>query len=126
MQADQERLLRLGVAVDNRDGAITQQVGQIAVLLDLDVAIPTIVSVGRRRAELVVVVIERTATKSIEVIVTALQGAEVGQTSEVPLADQRRPVAGFPKQRRHGRVLWRQADLTRLGTYDRLFKPDRK
>jgi hypothetical protein len=45
-------------------------------------------------------VVEDAGAKAIEVIVAALQRAEIGQGAEMPLADQRGPIVGFFQDRR--------------------------
>jgi hypothetical protein len=98
MQTEQKRLLGLGVVVDNGDGAVAQKIGQVTVLLNLDVTIPKIVGVCRRRAELVRVIVERAAAKPIEVIIAALQRAEVRKTTQVPFPYKSRAVTGLAKK----------------------------
>ena len=79
MQADQKGLSRFGIGIDDFDGAISQQIGQIAGLTDLDVVFPQILGVGRRRPVFVREIIEDTGAEAVEMVIAALQGAEIGQ-----------------------------------------------
>ena len=107
MQAEREGLARLRVAVDDVDGAIAEQFGGVAHLLDGHVVVPEI---GLVIGAFVPIVVDAAAAESVEVIVAALQRAEFRQFAEVPLADERRRIAGFLQQRRQRRMLGRQAD----------------
>jgi hypothetical protein len=126
VQAAEKGHSGFGIGVDDIDRAVAQQIGQIAVLADLDVVIPQILGVGRGRPVFVGVIVERTAAEAIEVIVAGLQRAEIGERPQMPLADQCRPIAGFFQQGRQGRMIRRQTDFPRHAAGQRLFEPDRQ
>ena len=95
MQAEEKRLTGLGIGIDDIDGPASQQIGQIPRLADLRIVIPQILRIAGRRAEFMREVVKGADAKAIEMIVAALQRAEIGQPAQMPLADQRRLVAGF-------------------------------
>src|SRR3954449_12434049 len=60
-----------------------------------------------------------------EMVVAALERAEIRQKTEVPFSDQRRAIAGLLQQGRQGRMARRQADVLRSTRIDRLLQADR-
>ena len=69
-------------------------------------------------------VIDRAAAETIEIVVTALQRAEIGQPPQMPFADQSGLVTGPFQERRQGRMGRRQTDLARHTRAQRLLEPD--
>ncbi len=55
-------------------------------------------------------IVDTAAHRAEELLVSAPQGAEVGQEAKVPLADERRGIASLAQERWQGRVRWRQAE----------------
>ena len=125
VQTDEKGHSGFGVGVDHIDRAVAQQIGQIAVLVDLGIVIPEILGFGRGRPVFVGVIVECAAAEAIEVIVPGLQWPEIRQPAQMPLADQGRLVADLLQDRRQGRVLRRQTDLRRAGGQG-LFQPNRQ
>ena len=72
------------------DGAVAEELRQVAHLVHQHVVVPQIF-VGP--AGRVPVVVEAAAAEAVEVVVAALERAEVRQRAQVPLADERRAVA---------------------------------
>ena len=91
MQAQQEGLSSFGIAVDDIDGVAAEQIRQIANLFHLDVFVPQVVRVGK--------VVDRAATKTIEVVIAAQQRAILRQQAEMPLANEGGPISGLPQER---------------------------
>ena len=89
MQAQQKRAAGFRIAIDNVHGAAAQQVGEIAHLMDGHVVVPQIILVLIG----VGVVIHRSATQPVEVIVSALQRAVLRELTQMPLTNQRGAVA---------------------------------
>ncbi len=75
--------------------------------MDRDVSVPEIVLL---RSVCVRVVVERPHPESIEMVVAALQRTVFRQRAQMPLADERRAVAGPLQQRRQCGMFRRQAD----------------
>ena len=66
------------------------------------------------------------AENAEEMVVAALDRAEVRQEAEMPLADQRGAIARLPEQRRQRGMARRQADIPGRRRIDRLLEPDRQ
>jgi len=71
-------------------------------------------------------VIDRAAAEAIEIVVAALQRAEIGQCAQMPFAYQCGLIAGPVQDRRQGRMIRRQADLSRRTSAQRFFQTDRQ
>src|SRR6185369_11826147 len=109
VEADQKRLAGLRERIHRVDRTGAELVGEIADLVDLDVLVPQIVILTRVKMR---VVVHGAPAETEEVIITALERTEFRQGAQMPLADQAGDVACPLQQRRQGRMLWRQADLT--------------
>jgi hypothetical protein len=108
------------MSVDRGNGAVSQQTGEIAGLLDGHVAIPQIrLLIGA----VVRVVVERAAAETVEVLVAASQWTVRRQRTQVPLTDEGRRITRLPEQRGEGRMLGRQPDVTRR-RWQRLLETD--
>ena len=106
VQAQQERRAFAGHAVYPVGGALRQQVGQIAAVLDFALAFEQVRhAVGAAVAE----VVDAARHRSVEHVVARAQRAEMRRIAQVPLADQCRAPARLLQQRRHAGMLWRQA-----------------
>src|SRR5262249_51871256 len=124
MQAHEERLPGARVALDHLHGAIAEQVGHVAVALDRHLLL---VELAGRRAlpgviGAVIEIVGGAAEDSEEVVVAALERAEVRQIAEVPLADQRSAVARRLEERRQRGMARRQADVLRRRSVDRFLQ----
>src|SRR5437660_8052824 len=86
--------------------------------MDGDVIIPEIFPAPRG----VRIIVHRAATKSVEVLIAALQRTELRQLAEVPFADQRSAVASLLQQGWQGRMFGRETD-TRISR-QRLLETD--
>ncbi len=64
--------------------------------------------------------------KAIEIVVAALERAEIGQCAQMPFADQYGLIAGPLQDRRQGRMTRRKADLSWRTGAQRLFQTDRQ
>ena len=126
VQAHQERLPRPRVAVDRLDRAVAEQVRHVAVAVDRHFLFVELVGLGAAARVIgpVIEVVGGAAEDAEEVVVAALDRAEIRQEAEMPLADQRRAVAGGAQQRRQGRMTWRQADGLGRRRVDRLLEAD--
>ena len=103
---EERRRVGRGDALDEVDGAARDEVGEIALLAMLGLALPQVVRAARvAMAE----VVDAARHRPEELVVARAQRAERGRIAEVPLAGERRAVAGRLQQRRQRRVLGRQA-----------------
>ncbi len=118
VDAEQERPPVHGEAVDQADGVLADQVGEIARLGRAAVVVP---EVGRLLG--VLEVVEAAAVEAPEVIIAALQRPELRRRAQVPLADQPRLVAGLLEQRGQGGMFGRQAHGAQA---QGLFQPHRQ
>src|ERR1019366_5402231 len=101
----QEGLPGFRIAVDRGHGPRAQQLRQIARLMDLHVIVPQIIpDIG---GPTVGEVIQRSAAKTVEMIVPALQRPELGWRAHMPLANQGCAVAGLAQQGWECWLLWR-------------------
>ena len=121
MQAEQEGLAGLGVAVDHLHGVAAEQVGGVAGLRHRLVVVPEIRGAGAAGVQ---VVVDGAAAIAVEMVIAAFQRAEIGQVAEVPLADQGGAVAGLAQQRRQGGVVRWQADALFRAAGQRFLQPD--
>jgi hypothetical protein len=71
-------------------------------------------------------IVRRASENAEEMVVAALERAEVRQIAEMPFADEGRAVACLLEQRRQGRVAGRQTDAFRRRWIDRFLEPHRK
>src|SRR5581483_12260262 len=119
VQAEQERLLLVGATGNEIDGALRQEIGEIALAMDLGVVLEKIVDA---ETVLVGVVVDAAGERPEMLVVAALERAEVRLEAEMPLADQRRAVALLAQPRGDRRMVGRQAhDLVAThGAADRL------
>ena len=122
VQAEQERPAGPGVVADHLHRAVAEQVGRVAFRRDLLVLLPEIRGAAPAG---VPVVVDRAAAIAVEVVVAALMRAEIRQTAQMPLADQRRAVPGLLQQRWQGGMIGRQADAPAAPCRERLFQPER-
>src|SRR5579859_6772129 len=99
MKAYQEGLPRFRVAIHDVNGAATEQIGQVAHLVNLHVVIPQVVAVIRAGVH---VVVERATAESVKMVIATLQRTELRQYTEMPLANQSRALSDFLQQRRQG------------------------
>src|SRR4029453_5697922 len=78
------------------------------------------------RVRTMIEIVGTTADHSEEVVVAALQWAEIWQVAEMPFADQRGAIARLLQHRRQSGVAWRQANV--LGAYwtNWFFQPNRQ
>ena len=121
MEAQEERLPRLGVAPDHVLGARAQKVREVPRLLDRHVVVPEIgLLIGAR----VRVVVDGAAAEPVEMVVAAQKRTEFRQAAEMPFADEGRAIASFPEKRRQRWLLGRQSDDSRGG--QRLLQTDRE
>ena len=95
VERDEKWLFGFGVVADGGDGAVAEEVGEVAVVVDEGVLIPEVVGVGGGSAGFVGEVVELAAAEAVEVVVSGFEWAEVGEPAEVPLADQGGSVAGL-------------------------------
>ena len=107
VQAEEERLAARRDAIDPVDRAARDQVGEIAVFAVRLFARPEVVPAARIA---VGEVVDAARHRPEERLVARAQRTERGRIAEVPLADQRGPVAGRAQQRRQGRMLGRQTE----------------
>jgi hypothetical protein len=119
VQAEQEWLLGLSCARHEVGRARAQQIGEIAVLMDLPAVLEQVV---RAEAVLVGEVVDTARQRPEMLVVSALQRAEGRREAEMPLADQGRAVPRFGETRRDCRMVGRQADhlVATHGAADRL------
>jgi hypothetical protein len=119
MEAQQERLLRSGIAFNRLNRPVTEKIGHITEALDRHLLLIK----RRRRFGSVIEIVRRTAPYAEEVVVAAaFEGAEVRQKAQMPFANQRRCVACFLQQRWQRRVIGRQTDSFRALQIERLFQ----
>jgi hypothetical protein len=107
MKAQKEWLTRFGVAVDDADGAVTEECCEVSGFMYEHVFVPEIFVGSSCR---VVEVIDCAHAESVEVVIAAFERTEIRQRAEVPLADERRSVTCFSEQRRQRRMLGWEAD----------------
>src|SRR5262245_12551634 len=107
MKAQKEWLTRFGVAVDDADGAVTEECCEVSGFMYQHVFVPEIFVESSGR---VVEVIDRADAESIEMVIATFERTEIRQRAEVPLADERRSVTCFSEQRRQRRMLGWEAD----------------
>ena len=95
MQAQEKRLFCPGVSLDRLNCPIAEQVRHVAVPLDRHLFLMELVCVVATACGVrtVIKIIGTAAVYSEEVVVAALERAEIRQEAEVPFADQRRAVA---------------------------------
>jgi hypothetical protein len=104
MHAEEEGIRLPREIPDQLFGPIRQQLGKIAGMVDLDVPVPEVFFL---RPSDVGVVVDGAAAESVEGFVAALQGSEPGQSTEMPLAHERRAVTRRAQQRgQRGMVRW--------------------
>src|SRR5262249_38474429 len=121
MEAEQERLFGSGATRDEFDGAVAQQIGEIAVAVHLGAVLEQVV---RAEAVLMREVVDATRQRAEMLVVAALQRPERRRKAEMPFADQRRAVAGSAEARgERGMAGW-QADplVAAHGAADRLLR----
>ena len=120
VEAQKERLLRLGEAIDGLHRAIAEQVRHIAMAVDRHLVLVK----WRTRLGAVIEVMRGAAEKAEELVVSCLVGAEARQEAEMPFADQLGRIVGLLEDRRNGRMVWRQANVLRRIRADRLLEAD--
>ena len=96
MQAEEERLPRPRVGIDGIDRAVAEQIGHIAMPLDRNLLLMQLkrLIAAARMVETMIEIIGGAAENPEEMVIAALERAEFRQEAEMPLADQRRRVAG--------------------------------
>src|SRR5262249_50850291 len=97
VQAEKKRLTRFRVRIDDADRAIAEERRRGADPMKRHLVVPKIF-VGT--AGCVPVVVGATTAEAVEVVVAALERAEVRKKTEVPLYDERRAVALRFEERR--------------------------
>ena len=106
MDRQEEGRLASALPADEVHGALGDEIGEIPGGMGFRLSLEEVVLPGRVA---VGEVVEAAAHRAEELPVAALQRSEVRQEAEVPLADQRRRVAGVAQQRGQRRMVRRQA-----------------
>ena len=101
MQAHHEGRARTRVGFEGLHGAIAEQVGQVAVPLDGHFLLVQLVGFGAVAPGIgaVVEIVGGAAKDSKEVVIAALERAEIREEAEVPFADQRGAIACLVQER---------------------------
>ena len=86
-----ERLRQSGIGFDRLHRAIAKQVGHVAVAVDRDLLLME----WRPRLAAVIEIVRGAAPDAEEVVVAALERAEIRQEAQMPLADKCRAIASF-------------------------------
>src|SRR5262249_50736013 len=120
VQTQEKRFLRPGVTLDRLHGALAKKVGHVADAIDWHLLLVK----WNRRLAAVIEIVGRASEDAKEVVVAALERAEVGQETKVPLTDERGAVAGLLEDRRQGRMARRQADARRRRVIERLLESE--
>src|SRR5262249_9658848 len=124
MQAEKERLLRLGKGFDGLDRPVAKQFSHVTVTLDRDLALMELTCL-RTTLCCIGAVIEIVGCAGIdaeELVVAALDWAEIRQKAEMPFANKARAVARLLEQRGKRRMAGRRTDAFRRRGVDWLFE----
>src|SRR5690606_29896858 len=93
------------------DGFVAEELGEVAGLLNLRIAVPEAVAGGFvGQIEAVLKVVDAAFAEAPEMVVAALEGAVIGEMAEVPLAHQGCSITGGAEDGGEGGGGGRQAD----------------